>query len=216
MAAMSTGRPRGRPRTDSGFAATGRPALIAAAAELFADRGYDGVTVDGVVQRAGLSKGTFYHHFETKQALFLAVVEDRLDQPARELMQMTSRAQPDTPTAGRVSAELGRLAHRERESVLLAEELRLRAAREESARPLWQRRQAAMRTALAATLRARHAATGVPLTFDPERLAEAFIVLAQGLALEMASDPEHVDTALYGDILALAYDGLVARSEVDR
>jgi hypothetical protein len=52
----------------------------------------------------------------------------------------------------------------------------------------------------------------VPLTFDAHRLAQAFIALAQGLALESIVDPAAVDDALYGDILSLVYDGLVARA----
>jgi hypothetical protein len=52
----------------------------------------------------------------------------------------------------------------------------------------------------------------VPLTFDAHRLAQAFIALAQGLALESIVDPGAVDAALYGDILSLVYDGLVARA----
>ncbi|MEY2458916.1 MAG: hypothetical protein QOG30_746, partial [Acidimicrobiaceae bacterium] len=42
--------------------------------------------------------------------------------------------------------------------------------------------------------------------------AQAFIALAQGLALESVVDPAAVDAALFGDILNLVYDGLVARA----
>jgi hypothetical protein len=66
---------------------------------------------------------------------------------------------------------------------------------------------------LAETLQARHEHTGLPLTFDASRLAQAFIALAHGLALASVVDPEAADPALFGDILSLAYDGLVKRAE---
>jgi AcrR family transcriptional regulator len=52
-----------------------RTALIDAAAALFAARGYDAVAVDTIVQEAGVSKGAFYHHFDSKDDLLDAVAE---------------------------------------------------------------------------------------------------------------------------------------------
>jgi AcrR family transcriptional regulator len=47
-----------------------RQALLAAARELFTERGYGRVKVTDVVARAGASTGSFYHHFGSKQDLF--------------------------------------------------------------------------------------------------------------------------------------------------
>jgi AcrR family transcriptional regulator len=52
-----------------------RDALLAAARGLFARRGYAQVSVDEIVQAAGLTKGALYHHFEDKRQLFRGVVE---------------------------------------------------------------------------------------------------------------------------------------------
>ena len=50
-----------------------RARLIQVAGELFGERGYDDVSIEEVLDRAGVSKGALYHHFPSKDALFEAV-----------------------------------------------------------------------------------------------------------------------------------------------
>jgi AcrR family transcriptional regulator len=53
-----------------------RAALIGAARELFAARGYATVATEEIVRAAGLTRGALYHHFAGKIELFQAVYED--------------------------------------------------------------------------------------------------------------------------------------------
>ncbi len=54
-----------------------RPAeLLAAALELFVEKGFAGTRLDDVAARAGVSKGTLYLYFDSKEALFKAVIQD--------------------------------------------------------------------------------------------------------------------------------------------
>jgi AcrR family transcriptional regulator len=193
-------------------AGSSRAELLNAAAAVFVERGYDGTSVEEVIRRAGLSKGTFYFNFVDKEDLFVAVIDDRLDDPARDLMAITATAAGTTPTAATVSAGLDDIVRNERVTVMLLQEFRSRAARDPSVASRYRARQVVLRDALANALIARHEHTGVRLTFDAFRLAEAFIALGQGLAIESIVDPEAVDAALFGDVLSLAYDGLVARA----
>jgi AcrR family transcriptional regulator len=50
-----------------------RGALLAAAADLLADRGYAGCTVAAVASRAGVATGTVYNHFDGKTGLLVDV-----------------------------------------------------------------------------------------------------------------------------------------------
>ena len=46
-----------------------RGRIIAAAWELFYERGYDDTTVEEIIERSGTSRGSFYHYFDGKDAL---------------------------------------------------------------------------------------------------------------------------------------------------
>ena len=50
--------------------------LTAAALELFVEKGFAATRLDDVAARAGVSKGTLYLYFDSKEALFKAVVEE--------------------------------------------------------------------------------------------------------------------------------------------
>ena len=60
-------------------------AIVMAARELMAARGYADVTIDDIVGRAGVAKGAFYHHFSSKQALLDVVVDELQGEIADEL-----------------------------------------------------------------------------------------------------------------------------------
>ena len=54
-----------------------RPAELAAAAlALFVEKGFAATRLDNVAARAGVSKGTLYLYFDSKEALFRAVIEE--------------------------------------------------------------------------------------------------------------------------------------------
>jgi AcrR family transcriptional regulator len=46
-----------------------RERLVGAAMELFVDRGYEGVTIAEIAERAGLTKRTFFRHFADKREI---------------------------------------------------------------------------------------------------------------------------------------------------
>lgn len=73
------GEPRHRRRQADRRAAT-RAALVAAARELFAERGFAGAGREDIVERAGVTRGALYHHFASKEELFRAVYEQIEDE----------------------------------------------------------------------------------------------------------------------------------------
>lgn len=53
--------------------ATTRAAILEAATELFADRGYEATSISDVLERSGVSRGALYHHFASKEDVFATV-----------------------------------------------------------------------------------------------------------------------------------------------
>lgn len=61
-----------RPRIRRGDA---RPALLDAALGVFRAKGYGGASVDDLCRAAGVTKGAFFHHFPSKEALAIAAAD---------------------------------------------------------------------------------------------------------------------------------------------
>ena len=61
-----------------------RAHLIEVATRLFAERGYDGTSIEAVLAESGVSRGSLYHHFPGKEALFWAVMEDVGDRAGQQ------------------------------------------------------------------------------------------------------------------------------------
>jgi AcrR family transcriptional regulator len=206
----SSPRPDGR-RTE--LRGTARARLLDAAERLLSERGYRGASVDLVSAAAGVTKGAFYHHFASKDELFLGLLEDRFDRRARGLMALTAHATAAETSSAEVSRGFAQMVDEHRHMVLLMNEFWALAVRDERLRKRWVDRQRSLREDLAGALQARHQTTGVPLAIPPERLATAIIALADGLAMDRVAEPDAVPPELFGEILALLYDGLARRAD---
>jgi len=102
---MSTTRQTRQPRRRN-LSAAGRSALqqerairtraliIERAAEGFSERGYEAASLNDIVRSTGLTKGAFYFHFASKEALALAVFEAKQAQLA-ERLRAVAADEPD-------------------------------------------------------------------------------------------------------------------------
>lgn len=62
--------------------------ILAAAERLFAARGYDAVSMNEIAEAAAVSKANIFHHFSSKQALYLAVVRNACRNAAERLQEL--------------------------------------------------------------------------------------------------------------------------------
>src|SRR5215210_491943 len=87
------------------YAEQTRADLVAAGRKLFVDNGFADTSVEAITGAALVSKGTFYHHFPDKKAMF-AELYTELVQQVGVLADVTSeaiRAIPDQPAMAAVA-----------------------------------------------------------------------------------------------------------------
>ncbi|NTV37215.1 MAG: TetR/AcrR family transcriptional regulator, partial [Anaerolineaceae bacterium] len=63
-----------------------RKSITASALDLFSKNGYDATGVAEICKASGVSKGAFYHHFPSKQAVFVCLFEEWLTGLKTELV----------------------------------------------------------------------------------------------------------------------------------
>jgi AcrR family transcriptional regulator len=70
--------------------------IMDSAVKLFSTRGFSAASVDDICEEAGISKGAFYHHFESKQALFLALLDGWLQAIDSAIEASKDKTAPET------------------------------------------------------------------------------------------------------------------------
>jgi AcrR family transcriptional regulator len=71
-----------------------RDRIVDAGRELFGRHGYEGASIEAILERSGVRRGALYHHFESKKALFDAVLERVVSDVARAVAD-AARAESD-------------------------------------------------------------------------------------------------------------------------
>src|SRR5690349_5895830 len=77
----------------------GRERLVYVAIELIYAHGFQAVGVDQVIARAGVSKTTFYKHFESRDDLFVAAIRLRDQWEMKGINAALERLAKDDPRA---------------------------------------------------------------------------------------------------------------------
>lgn len=82
------------PRLRRRDAGATREALLAAGTELFAERGYDGVPVAVIAQKAGVNKAMINYHFGGKRQLYLAIVSATFSEIGTRVERLAESPRP--------------------------------------------------------------------------------------------------------------------------
>jgi AcrR family transcriptional regulator len=181
--------PVGRPRAIDRPPGFTREQLLKAAADVFAEKGFEKASLQVIAARAGVTSATIYRHFASKADLLLGVVDEaihalplaaRLDGDdvlcVEDLTAMVSQyADPSLATLRRLAIEIHAAAqHRpDAKSLLLGFNERIRR---NLADRLTQSKQAGL----------------LPATLDADRVASLFVVIIMGLAHLETLDPRLV------------------------
>ncbi len=183
-----------------------RAELIATATSVFAQRGYEGASVEEIAERAGYSHGAVYSNFSGKSDLFLAVFEDYMAARAQELAATQASLDDDAPLELRARALADQWMERfaaDRESFLLHLEFLGQSGREPDLAVRFGTRSASLREAIGAYIAHHEEEEGLKSPLPPADLALVLRALGIGLAIEALVSPEAVRDDLYGDFVEL-------------
>ncbi|MFD3995506.1 TetR/AcrR family transcriptional regulator [Streptomyces sp. NPDC058583] len=176
-----------------------RADILRAALEVIAERGYRGATLGSVAERVGLTQQGLLHYFPTKEALLVAVLEERdrwdtsggRDREGWRLDLLESLVEYNAMRPGIVQTF----------SALLGESV----TDEHPAREFFTERYALVRANMAQVLRLEFG-DRLPSGLSPERAAPLLTAVMDGLQYQWLLDPTAVDMpAAFRDFLHLLH-----------
>lgn len=190
--------------------------LLDAAAHVFARAGFHRATLDDVAATAGFTKGAVYSNWRSKDDLFVAVLDDRIDRQLAVVGDVLDRAAADDGDdldRIRLLLQSGAVFWDESWSALYLEFV-VYARRNPQARAKLAaaaQRSHAFVTGLIAQARDRR--VGGEPRHDAADLAHISLALFEGLAIARLVDPDGASSSIVDTVLAVLSDATDARRQ---
>jgi AcrR family transcriptional regulator len=195
-----------------------RKQVLAAAARVFAKRGFHATSLDAIAEEAGFSRGAVYYNFADKEELFLELLDRRCAERAQDLREVFADTDEDDVQATSRQAQLA-AEHAldamtgDSEWRALYLEFLAHAARDPAFRRRFSTRTEQMRAALEEVVVQRTRPVAGALGMEPEQLAVVIDALGIGLmSAHMLHGSRSVPPELFSKALALLVDGIAARA----
>jgi AcrR family transcriptional regulator len=179
-----------------------RERLLDAAAQVFAERGFETASLDEVAAAAGYTKGAVYSNFASKTELLTALLERRIETQSAAYAQRFE-GQEIASVARGLLEPANKIDQAEKQFLMLYAEFWLHAMRDERTRRLMAEEYEHARTFVGNLLTASgYGKEGRPAILEPREMAIVIEALGTGMALQAAIDPEHVRLGLVADVLS--------------
>lgn len=177
-----------------------RDRILDAALEVFAAEGFAGATIDAIGQAAGFTKGAVYSNFESKDDLFLALLDRQFETRGELIATAFDNSGGDTAaTARALSRSMLESIHNQNEYYVVLTEYWLRAVRDPQLRDrLIARRRAAVEQALQVV---SNVATALPRQ-NLLALAQLVVTMSTGVAMEEVLQPGTIDETMLARLIA--------------
>lgn len=161
--------------------------ILEAAVKQFSVSGYNKASVDSICEQAGVSKGAFYHHFKTKQDVFLALLDGWLQTFDQAIEASKDRPVPETFQM--MTEYFPYIFQSASDNLPMFLDFLLQASRDET---IWQASIAPYRRYHKhfASLIKKGIAEGSFADVDPNLAARLIVSAAMGLLLQSLLDPE--------------------------
>ena len=165
-----------------------RAALMHAARDVFGRRGYHGASLEEIAAEAGFSTGALYYNFASKEVLFLALLDERIEGRIADIDAAFEQATTSTEgTAVQAQAATRGFMETLSESSqwrLLSFEFVAVAARDPALKRQVKKRFERMHVALTDLIDRRRSELGLQLPVASEELAATLAALGNGLAID--------------------------------
>ncbi|MEU4454745.1 TetR/AcrR family transcriptional regulator [Nocardioides sp. NPDC023903] len=176
-----------------------REQILEIALDLFAQKGYDRVSVREIARESGLSQAGLLHHFSTKEELFLEVLRRRDDRDGdpvehrhiHSVEHLIGAVERNASEPGLVRLFVSMSAESTDEASL--------------AREFFVSRYQWLRDEVATDIRKLQASGEAPESLDPDAVASILIAAADGLQLQWLLDKDTVDM---GVLMTTLWDSL--------
>ena len=163
-----------------------RTRLLESAAQLFARGGYEGASVDLIAESAGYSKGAFYSNFESKEAIFLELLDMHKRREINALAQILAQDVPGPELLSLIrNSESGRSS--DFDFGLLSAEFQLQACRDKTFAKTYAKLHRTHRDTMAGLVIRLFAKLGRTPPSAPKDLADIIMALTTGLSLQGTS-----------------------------
>jgi AcrR family transcriptional regulator len=190
-----------------------RERILDAASKVFAAEGFAGATIDAIGQAAGFTKGAVYSNFDSKDELFLALLDREFERRGAQIATALE-GDGDTAAAARhLSRSVLDSVHDHADYYVLFVEYWLRAVRDPQLRQrLITRRRAAAADQAAHTVGS--SATGASARRLAD-LAQLVVTVNLGIALEEVLQPGIIDPDLLARLITTLLGSVAAQSDSD-
>lgn len=189
-----------------------RSRIMDAAARVFAAKGLEQASVDEVAAAAGYTKGAFYANFQSKQELFLAILDERFEHRIAETQRVWSDGYSPHDQARDSTADFARAVRAEPETVRLYLEFKVHALRNDGFRDELVARFAGLRERLEAIYGRRAEEYGLTPVIPIDRVVRMVLAMCDGWELWMLLEPETVDERLLEQLMEAFTVGLAVMS----
>ncbi len=153
---------------------------------MFARGGYEGASVDLIAESAGYSKGAFYSNFESKEAIFLELLDAHKRREIEALAQLLAQDIPAPELLSLIrNSETGRGS--DFDFGLLSAEFQLQACRDKTFAKTYAKLHRTHRDTMAGLVTKLFAKLDRIPPSDPKDLADIIMALTTGLSLQRTS-----------------------------
>ncbi|MHB8681379.1 MAG: TetR/AcrR family transcriptional regulator [Acidimicrobiales bacterium] len=189
-----------------------RTALIEAASQVFARRGFYGASLDEIAETAGFTRGAIYKNFEDKEGLFLAAVDRHNELNLAAFSEWFEQAPADASLdADELAGAFRQIVARDPDWFALDLEARLYALRHPDFRERYVAQAREMTGAVARFIDDLAKTGGWEMRMPPEHLARIVEVASEGFLAWAFLDPDEGE--LFRSFFDLLLSAIVAPEE---